>query len=91
MILSDQQLNQLEELASKFLTITEISFLLDVDPDELRDSISIRGSLAYKHYNTGKINRLLELRDQEIELAKLGSTVAIESVSKYILNQKVDE
>lgn len=91
MNLSESDLNKLEDYASKFLSITEISVLLDIDPDQLRESISIRGSQEYKRYNKGKINKILELRDQEIEMAKLGSTVAIELVSKYILNQKIDE
>lgn len=91
MNLSESQLNQLEEYASKFLNITEISILLDVDPDQLRESISIRGTSEFKRYNTGKLNKILELREQEIELAKLGSTVAIELVSKYMINQKNDE
>ncbi len=91
MNLSESQLNQLEEYASKFLNITEISILLDVDPDQLRESISTRGTSEFKRYNTGKLNKILELREQEIELAKLGSTVAIELVSKYMINQKNDE
>lgn len=91
MNLTESQLQQLENYASKFLSISEISILLDVDPDQLRESVSTRGTDEFKRYNTGKLNRILELREQEIELAKLGSTVAIELVSNYIINQRNDE
>lgn len=91
MNLSESELIKLEEYASKFLSITEISILLNVDTDLLRESIAFRGTQEHKRYNTGKINKILELREQEIEMAKLGSTVAIELVSKYIINQKIDE
>ncbi|MDD3195326.1 MAG: hypothetical protein PHU68_05955 [Paludibacter sp.] len=91
MKLSDESLVLLEEYASNFLTITEIAILLDVDSDLLRESISKRETKEFRSYNKGKLKRILELRSQEIELAKLGSTVAIELVSKYIDNQKSDE
>jgi predicted DNA-binding protein YlxM (UPF0122 family) len=88
---TDEQLKLIEDYASKFLSITEIAVLVDVDEDELRDRISLKKSDASKHYNRGKLNKIIELRSMEIELAKLGSTVAIELVNKYIENQKNDE
>jgi len=88
---TESELLLLQDYASKFLTISEIAILLNVDSDELRDEITTQGTQEYINYNSGKLKRILELRSQEIELAKLGSTVAIELVSKYIQNQKNDE
>jgi len=88
---TESELLLLQDYASKFLTISEIAILLNVDGDELRDEITTQGTQEYRNYNSGKLKRILELRSQEIELAKLGSTVAIELVSKYIQNQKNDE
>lgn len=44
-----------------------------------------------KAYQLGKTNRMLELREIEIEQAKLGSTVAIDLIQKYITKQQLSE
>lgn len=88
---TESELLLLQDYASKFLTISEIAILLNVDGHELRDEITTQGTQEYLNYHAGKLKRILELRSQEIELAKLGSTVAIELVSRYIENQKHDE
>ena len=87
---STQQLNEIQRLASLFATIEDIAVMIDVDPDGLKDDIKCDDD-AKKAYQLGKTNRMLELREIEIEQAKLGSTVAIDLIQKYITKQQLSE
>ena len=87
---STQQLNEIQRLASLFATIEDIAVMIDVDPDRLKDDIKSDDD-AKKAYQLGKTMRMLELREIEIEQAKLGSTVAIDLIQKYITKQQLSE
>lgn len=87
---STQQLNEIQRLASLFATIEDIAVMIDVDPDRLKDDINGNDD-AKKAYQLGKTMRMLELREIEIEQAKLGSTVAIDLIQKYITKQQLSE
>ena len=84
-------LKKVEEYAGLLMTITDIATLLDFDEDELRDAIANKLSGISIVYRKAKIQTILELRSQEIELAKLGSPVAIELIQKYMIDQKLSE
>ena len=84
-------LKKVEEYAGLLMTLTDIATLLDFDEDELRETIAIKHSGISIAYRKGKTQTILELRRQEIELAKLGSPVSIELTQKYMIDQKLSE
>ena len=86
-----QQIEQVEEYASLFLKISDIALLICVDKDILRDDIADNSTNISKLYHSSKLVTIAKLRRQEIEQAELGSNTAIELVSKYIIDQNLDE
>lgn len=85
------QMQLIEQYAQLFLKISDIAILMDVDPDELRNDIGNKFHTVHKTYYRAKLSKIAMLRKQEIEQAELGSSVAIEMVSKYIQEQQIDE
>lgn len=88
---SEEQLQKIREYAGLLMTITDIAVLMDFDEDELRSDITNKSNPAYKAYRLSKTQTILELHRQEIDLAKLGSPIGIESIQKYMLDQKLNE
>ncbi|MFZ4546875.1 MAG: hypothetical protein ACOYN4_05555 [Bacteroidales bacterium] len=88
---NQSDLDKVKEYASLLLTISEIAILLKMDEDELREAIAVKTSGISLAYNQGKMETVLVLRRQEIDLAKLGSPIAIELTQKYMLNQNLNE
>jgi hypothetical protein len=87
----DEKCKEIEEYASLLFSIKEISDLVHMSEIELRGAIQHRDSELSQAYHRGKMKTVVMVRKQEIELAKLGSPVAIELMQGYMLSQKVDE
>ena len=88
---TEEQLTKIQEYAALLTTVTDIAVLLDLDEDELRMDIIDKTNIVSKTYHKAKATVLLEFRRQEIDLAKLGSTIAIEQVHKYCNEQQISE
>ena len=88
---SADQLAKIKEQASQFMRPEHIALLINVDPEEFRRNIKHRGSEAWKAYETGKAETILELRKEELKLAKLGSPLAVEMVNKFRIDQEQNE
>ena len=88
---NEEQLNKIEEYAALLTTISDMAVLLDIDEDDLRNDIALKTTAVSIRYRKAKALTELELRRQEIELAKLGSPIAIDLVQKYKLNQQISE
>lgn len=88
---TQSDLDKIREYAALFLTISEIAILLKMNEDELREEISKKTSCIGLAYRRGKLETILDLRRQEIELAKLGSPIGLELTQKYMLDQKINE
>lgn len=86
-----QQLEQVEKLASIYMKITDIALVIEVDPDELRADISNEKSEVSRRYRRGKANSKAELLAQEMQLAKVGSPLALENARKNLLDMEDDE
>ncbi len=84
-------LELIEEYAGLFLTIDEISLLLDLDPIQFRREISAGKSDNAKAYQKGKLQSMLEMRRQTVMFAKKGSPQAEAFVQEYIASQKQNE
>jgi len=85
---SDEQLNRIKELASELMRPDHIALLMGIDQDELKRKIKHKGGDAYLAYETGRAETILELRKQELKLAKLGSPLAVEMVHKFMIDQE---
>ena len=83
--------DQIEEYASLLFSIKEIALLMNMSEIELRGQISNINSEFSQAYYRGKMKTTLLVRKQEIELAKLGSPVAIELMQKYMITQTINE
>ena len=86
-----QQLEQVEKLASIYMKITDIALVIEVDPYELRADISNEKSEVSRRYRRGKANSKAELLAQEMQLAKVGSPLALENARKNLLDMEDDE
>ncbi len=88
---NEELLLRIEEYAGLLTTINDMAVLLNIDEDTLRDDITNKSSVVSLRYRKAKAATELELRRQEIELAKLGSPIAIELVQKHKMTQQLSE
>lgn len=91
MTLNDEQLENIEKLASIYLPITDIALIIEVEPHELRAEIADPESEAGRRYRRGKAMSKVELHKQEMALAKVGSPLALENARKNLLDMEDDE
>jgi hypothetical protein len=88
---STEQICKVEELA-KFLTpLSEMAVLMDVPLDELRLAVRDRNSAVSRAYYRAKAETSLALRKQEIELANVGSPLAVQLTTAYMVTMDSDE
>ncbi len=91
MTYTDKELQQIEVMAGLYLTITDIALILGCTPEELRRDVGIVGSPAHNAYQKGKVTRKVELRKQEIQLAQVGSPLALENARLALIEMEDDE
>lgn len=91
MTYSDKELMQVEKMASLFLSISDMAVVLGVRVEELRSDIKNRTSPVSAAYIKGKVGSKLELRKQEMMLAKVGSPLALENCRRALLDMDDDE
>jgi hypothetical protein len=88
---SPEQMEKIKELASQLMRPEHIALLIGVDQEEFKRNIKHQSSPAYIAYETGKAETILELRKQELKLAKLGSPLAVEMVHRFMVDQEQNE
>lgn len=88
---SQEQIDKLSEMAACFTPIGDIATVLDVDVYQLKTDIRQRQTTASKAYYRAKVETAHRLRQQEIELAKIGSPLAVEHAHSYLLEMDSDE
>ena len=91
MVYSKEQLAEIENLASKFTPISDIAILMGLDKDVLKVDIKDSSSLVSKSYRLGKAITAMKLREQEIDLAMVGSPLAVQLTSSYLTDMSIDE
>lgn len=91
MVYSTEQLERVKELAGYLTPISDMAVLLDVDADRLRLDILDKTSAVSRAYYHAKASTALKLRRQEIELANVGSPLAVSLTNGYLLNMDSDE
>lgn len=91
MFYSEIIIEQIGALARDLTPICDIAAILDLDEDELRQVIADRRSEASKAYYYNKAQTKLLLRKQELELAKVGSPLAVQQSIGYIRDMNTNE
>ena len=88
---SEDVLQEIEKYASIFLPISDMAVILDIPADQLREDIKDRQNEASKAYLRGKIASKVKLHAQEMQLAQVGSPLALENAAKNLLDMEDDE
>lgn len=87
----EDQLRDIENYASIYLPVTDIAIILEVRPEELRADINAVGTPAYNAYRKGKALSKVQLHQQEMTLAKVGSPLALQNARDNLLDMEDDE
>ena len=88
---STEIIDRVRELAECLTPISDMAVLLDVDIDELRMAIRNRKTPISRAYHHAKATIALKLRKQEIDLANVGSPLAVQLTNSYLVNMDSDE
>lgn len=91
MTFTEKELEQIEQMASLYLSVTDIATVLEKRPEELRREIRTKDSPAARAYQKGKTMRKVQLRKQEIQLAQVGSPLALENARLALIDMEDDE
>ena len=86
-----EQLEQVEQLASIYMKITDIALIIEVDETALREDIERTTSEVSRAYRKGKALSKVALHQQEMNLAKVGSPLALENARNNLLDMEDDE
>lgn len=91
MELSQEQLQQIEAYASIFMPISDIAVILDLDPIALCADLKDRTTDVYRAYSRGKLASKAKLMAQEMQLAQVGSPLALENTRANLLAMEDEE
>lgn len=84
-------MKQIEKFSSIFLKITDIAVILGVPAETLRSDIADKNSVVSLAYRRGKAASKVKLHAQEMQLAQVGSPLAIENAHRNLLDMEDDE
>ena len=79
---SEETLAQIEQYASIYLKISDMAVLFDIPAEQLREDIADRCTEVSKRYHKGKAASKVKLLHQEMQLAYVGSPLALENAQK---------
>ena len=88
---SDEILAQIEQYASIYLKISDMAVILDIPAERLREDIADRSTEVSKRYHKGKAASKVKLLHQEMQLAYVGSPLALENAQKNLMDMEDDE
>lgn len=88
---TEEQLEQVEQLASIYMKISDIALIIEVDVTVLREDIECQDTAVSRAYRKGKAMSKVALHQQEMNLAKVGSPLALENARQNLLDMEDDE
>ena len=88
---SEETLAQIEQYSSIYLKISDMAVILDVPAEQLREDIADRSTEVSKRYHRGKATSKVKLLHQEMQLAYVGSPLALENAQKNLMDMEDDE
>lgn len=89
--LTEEVLTQIEQYASIYLKISDMAIILDIPAEQLRSAIADRTTEVSKRYHRGKATSKIKLLHQEMQLAYIGSPLALENTSRNLMDMEDDE
>lgn len=88
---TEDLLRQIEQYASIYLKISDMAVILGISPDILRNDIADRTTPVSLAYHRGKAASRVKLLHQEMQLAYVGSPLALENTRNNLLDMEDDE
>ena len=88
---SEDTLTKIEQYASIYLKISDMAVILGIPPTQLRSDIADRTTEVSKRYHRGKAASRVKLLHQEMQLAYVGSPLALENTRNNLLDMEDDE
>ena len=89
-LLSRKELTELEELASLFLPVSEISAILQISLSLLETELQNKESLIYKHFTKGRLLSKTEVHKSIFDMAKRDSPVSQKLARTIIENEEMN-
>jgi len=80
--LSQEEYENIEDLAACNYTPTQVAMCLDVDPVEFQRQLNDDTSLIYHHFNRGILLSNFEINQKLLDNAKSGNITAVEIFQK---------
>ena len=91
MTYSEEELQQIEQYASIYLKISDMAVILGIPAEVLRSDIADRTTEVSQRYLRGKAASKVNLHQQGMMLAQVGSPLAIENAHRNLLDMEDDE
>ena len=88
---SPKILEQIEQYASIYVKISDMAIILGIPAEVLRQDIAEKTSDVSKAYHRGKASSRVKLLHQEMQLAYVGSPLALENTRNNLLDMEDDE
>lgn len=82
---------QIEQYASIYLKISDMAVILGISSTQLREDIVDKSTEVSRRYHRGKAASRVKLLHQEMQLAYVGSPLALENKRNNLLDMEDDE
>lgn len=82
---------QIEQYVSIDLKIFDMAVILGISATQLREDIADKSTEVSRRYHRGKAASRVKLLHQEMQLAYVGSPLALENTRNNLLNMEDDE
>lgn len=88
---SPEQISQVEKMASIYLPISDMAVILGLPTERLKFDIQMKDTEISQAYQRGKASSKVKLRAQEMQLALVGSPLALATVQQNLMDMEDDE
>ncbi len=85
------KINEIAELAADLTPVGDIAVLLDIEEDLLRMELGMPDSPVRQAYLKARAKTAHMLRKQELELARVGSPLAVQLTGAYLRDMITSE
>ena len=82
---------QIEQYVSIYLKTSDMAVMLGISATQLREDISYKSTEVSRRYHRGKAASRVKLLHQEMQLAYVGSPLALENTRNNLLDMEDDE
>ena len=89
MLLAEEQLNEIESMASLFFSPEDIAINIETDMEEFCDAIISKSGEAFTAYRKGQLTSEIELRTAVKQAALNGSSPSQALLISYFKNSQV--